>query len=176
MPLSCLRDSVTANCHASKSQSAKNSRRVPSHLAFDRAMDSRVSYPFPGAQPAKKLLSEMPTFLFTPAVNRGTNSQQIGKCFAHHCKADAVAAGVYPLAVVAFCRGAVMSRPLNSSSLSRRSISRSPRDSSFRRCSDWRSHRFIGQCCVREAFFGPSDSSSCHSGRRQAMEILARTA
>jgi hypothetical protein len=93
MPPSCLRDSVTANCHASKSQSAKNSRRVRSHLAFDRALDSRASYPFPGAQPAKKLLSEMSIFLFTPAVNRGTNSQQIGKCFAHYCKTDAADAG-----------------------------------------------------------------------------------
>ena len=41
------------------------------------------------------------TFLFTPAVNRATNFQQIGKCFAHHYKTDAVAAGGYPLAVVA---------------------------------------------------------------------------
>jgi len=43
----------------------------------------------------------MSIFLFTPAVNRGTNSQQIGKCFDHHCKTDAVAVGVYRLAVVA---------------------------------------------------------------------------
>jgi hypothetical protein len=59
----------------------------------------------------------MSIFLFTPAVNRGTNSQQIGKCFAHHCKTDAVAAGVYPTGGRCFLswRGDVKAAQLNQS-------------------------------------------------------------